>query len=111
MPPMPTETIATPAASRRLHTLPTALVAVVSFWLVLAEPAFAQAAGSNVEGFLQNIVDLLTGRIARLLAIIAVVLLGLSVLFGALDMRRAGSTILGIIIPFSAAWIVGQITG
>lgn len=81
------------------------------FWLGLFEPAFAQAAGSNVEGFLQNIVDLLTGNIARLIAIIAVVLLGLSVMFGLLDMRRAGSTILGIIIVFSAAWIVGQITG
>lgn len=98
-------------APRRGPKVTTAALAAASFWLLLAEPAFAQAAGSNVEGFLQNIVDLLTGRIARLLAIIAVVLLGLSVLFGALDMRRAGSTILGIIITFSAAWIVGQITG
>ena len=85
--------------------------ATLGFWLTLVEPAFAQAAGSNVEGFLQNVVDMLTGNIARLIAIIAVVLLGLSVMFGVLDMRRAGGTILGIIIVFSAAWTGGQITG
>lgn len=79
--------------------------------LVLFEPALAQTAGSNVEGFLQNIVDMLTGNIARLIAIIAVVLLGFSVMFGLLDIRRAGVIILGIVVVFSAAWIVGQITG
>lgn len=79
--------------------------------LVLFEPALAQTAGNNVEGFLQNIVDLLTGNIARLIAIIAVVLLGFSVMFGLLDIRRAGVVILGIVVVFSAAWVVGQITG
>jgi type IV secretory pathway VirB2 component (pilin) len=79
--------------------------------LVLFEPALAQTAGSNVEGFLQNIVDMLTGNIARLIAIIAVVLLGFSVMFGLLDIRRAGVVILGIVVVFSAAWVVGQITG
>ncbi|MBB3643879.1 type IV secretion system protein VirB2 [Rhizobium sp. BK619] len=39
----------------------------------LAEPAFAQAAG--VETVLQNIVDMLTGNIARLLAVIAVIII------------------------------------
>ena len=79
--------------------------------LALVEPALAQTAGNNVEGFLQNIVDLLTGNIARLIAIIAVVLLGFSVMFGLLDIRRAGVVILGIVVVFSAAWVVGQITG
>lgn len=79
--------------------------------LTLVEPALAQTAGNNVEGFLQNIVDLLTGNIARLIAIIAVVLLGFSVMFGLLDVRRAGVVILGIVVVFSAAWVVGQITG
>ncbi|MHC2296299.1 type IV secretory pathway VirB2 component (pilin) [Rhizobium mongolense] len=36
----------------------------------MVEPAFAQAAG--IETVLQNIVDMLTGNIARLLAVIAV---------------------------------------
>jgi len=79
--------------------------------LALVEPALAQTAGNNVEGFLQNIVDLLTGNIARLIAIIAVVLLGFSVMFGLLDIRRAGVVILGIVVVFSAAWVVGRITG
>lgn len=79
--------------------------------LGLVEPAWAQTAGSNVEGFLQNVVDLLTGNIARLIAIIAVVLMGFSVMFGLLDIRRAGVIVLGIVVVFSASWIVGQITG
>ena len=79
--------------------------------LALFEPALAQTAGANVESFLQNVVDLLTGNVARLIAIIAVVLMGFSVMFGLLDIRRAGVIILGIVVVFSAAWIVGQITG
>ncbi|MBY2922501.1 winged helix-turn-helix domain-containing protein [Rhizobium leguminosarum] len=49
-----------------------ALMAVVIV-ACLAEPAFAQAAG--VETVLQNIVDMLTGNIARLLAVIAVIII------------------------------------
>jgi type IV secretion system protein VirB2 len=37
--------------------------------VTMVEPAFAQAAG--IETVLQNIVDMLTGNIAKLLAVIA----------------------------------------
>ncbi|MFB2607534.1 TrbC/VirB2 family protein, partial [Rhizobium phaseoli] len=45
----------------------------------LVEPAFAQAAG--IETVLQNIVDMLTGNIARLLAVIAVIIICIAWMF------------------------------
>ncbi len=76
--------------------------------LISVQPAFAQA---NVEGLLQNVVDLLTGNTARLLAILAVVIVGILWMFGLFDLRRAAIVILGIIVVFGAAEIVGLITG
>jgi type IV secretion system protein VirB2 len=49
----------------------TLMAAVIIAFMV--EPAFAQAAG--IETVLQNIVDMLTGNIARLLAVIAVIII------------------------------------
>ena len=77
--------------------------------LGLVEPAFAQAA--NLQSMLQNIVNALTGEIARLLAIIAVILVGLAWMFGALDIRRAGIILVGIAIVFGASELVGTVTG
>jgi type IV secretory pathway VirB2 component (pilin) len=90
---------------------PAALLVAMAVALTLTqvEPALAQAA--NVEGMLQNIVDALTGGIARLLATIAVILVGLAWMFGALDIRRAGVVLVGIAVVFGAGELVGMITG
>lgn len=81
----------------------------------LHHPAFAQSVGGgvggNIESFLQNVVDLLTGNVARLLAVIAVVLVGVAWMFGQVDLRRAGVVVIGIIMIFSAVQIVSMITG
>lgn len=76
--------------------------------LILVQPAFAQA---NVEGLLQNVVDMLTGNTARLLAVLAVVVVGILWMFGLFDLRRAAIVVLGIIVVFGAAEIVNLITG
>lgn len=73
-----------------------------------ASPALASA---NVEGLLQNVVDMLTGNTARLLAVLAVVVVGILWMFGLFDLRRAAIVVLGIIVVFGAAEIVGLITG
>jgi type IV secretion system protein VirB2 len=80
---------------------------VLVLTLGIAEPALAQ----DVEGFLQNVVDLLTGNAARLLAIIAIVVVGICWMFGLFDLRRAAIVILGIIVVFGAAEIADMITG
>lgn len=92
-------------AVRRLGA---ALAIAAAASLVAAQPAFAQA---NVEGLLQNVVDMLTGNTARLLAVLAIVVVGILWMFGLFDLRRAAIVVLGIIVVFGAAEIVDLITG
>jgi len=77
--------------------------------IVMAQPALAQAAG--IETVLQNIVDLLTGNIARLLAVIAVIIICIAWMFGYMDLRRAGFWIIGIGGIFGATELVNTIVG
>ena len=88
-----------------------ALVGVVA--LATASPAFAQSAGvgGNIGAFIQNIIDLLNSNVIRGLAVIAIIITGIAWMFGHLDMRRAGTVVVGIIVIFSAAGIVDLITG
>ena len=81
--------------------------------LAAAEPAFAQSSGvgGNIGTFIQNIIDLLNSNVIRGLAIIAIILTGIAWMFGHLDMRRAGTVVVGIIVIFSAAAIVDMIVG
>ena len=75
--------------------------------LGLVEPAAAQ----NVEGLLQNVLDILTGNTARLLAVIAVVIMGILAMFGIFDFRRMAIVVVGIVVVFGAAEIVNLLTG
>ena len=84
-------------------------LAALALTIVFIEPALAQTA--NVEKVLQNIVDALTGNIAKLLATLAVIITGLAWMFGYLDLRRAGFVIMGVAILFGASEIVGTLTG
>lgn len=81
--------------------------------LAAVEPAFAQSSGvgGNVGAFIQNIIDLLNSNVIRGLAVIAVIITGIAWMFGHLDMRRAGTVVVGIIVIFSAAAIVDMIVG
>ncbi|MDH2092617.1 MULTISPECIES: TrbC/VirB2 family protein [Agrobacterium] len=81
------------------------MLAVVFFSAVMAEPAFAQSLG-GAESILETIVDALTGNIARLIAIIACILVGFGFLFGFVDLRTVGYFIVGAIILFGAREIV-----
>ena len=90
------------------HATVLTLLALVAM-TALIEPAAAQTA--NVEKVLQNIVDALTGNIAKLLATLAVIITGLAWMFGYLDLRRAGFVIMGVAILFGASEILGTLTG
>lgn len=96
---------ARPTRARRLCASGAIAVAATLF---LVQPAFASA---NVEGLLQNVVDMLTGNTARLLAVLAVVIVGILWMFGLFDLRRAAIVVLGIVVVFGAAEIVNLITG
>ena len=85
--------------------------AIACLSLTAAFGAAGPAAAQDVESLLQNVVDLLTGNTARLLAVIAVVVVGILWMFGLFDLRRAGVVILGVIVVFGAAEIVDLLTG
>jgi type IV secretion system protein VirB2 len=78
-----------------------------------ASPAFAQtgAVGGDLGSFVQNIIDLLNSGIVRGLAVIAVIVTGVIWMFGHIDLRRAGTVVIGIIVIFGASTIVDLITG
>ncbi|MET3794942.1 TrbC/VirB2 family protein [Aquamicrobium terrae] len=81
----------------------------VAIVMALIEPAFAQTA--NIETVLQNLVDLLTGNIAKLLAAIALIIICAAWMFGFMDIRRAGFWLLGIGGIFGANQLVNTIVG
>jgi type IV secretion system protein VirB2 len=84
-------------------------VMAAAIMVMMVEPAFAQAAG--IETVLQNIVTMLTGNIAKLLAVIAVIVICIAWMFGYMDLRRAGFWIIGIGGIFGATELVNTIVG
>ncbi|QND43916.1 Type IV secretory pathway AvhB2 protein (plasmid) [Rhizobium leguminosarum bv. viciae] len=92
-----------------LRPVATPLLMAAAIVACLVEPAFAQAV--SVETVLQNIVDMLTGNIARLLAVIAVIIICIAWMFGYMDLRRAGFWIIGIGGIFGATELVNTIVG
>ena len=77
-------------------------VAVVGmFWSVAA---FAQAAPGT--GPLRDLADLLSGTYAQLIALVAVIIIGIAAMFNKLSLRWALSLAAGIIIVVGASWIV-----
>ncbi|PDT06853.1 TrbC/VirB2 family protein [Rhizobium sp. M1] len=93
----------------QLRPMAASALMAVAIATCLVEPAFAQAAG--VETVLQNIVTMLTGNIARLLAVIAVIIICIAWMFGYMDLRRAGFWIIGIGGIFGATELVNTIVG
>ena len=77
--------------------------------LVLAEPSFAQS--SSAETMISTIITFLTGPVGKGLAVIALIVTGISWMFGAIDMRQAGGVAIGIIVVASAQTFVNLIWG
>lgn len=99
----------------KLRTGSRALAAPVAVTLLVLSmhPAVAQTAGGtgSLDTFLTNVVNMITGPTGQAIAIIAVALCGAGAMFGALSARTFGGVVLGCAIMFSAAWVVGKITG
>ncbi|WP_183901412.1 TrbC/VirB2 family protein [Rhizobium metallidurans] len=93
----------------RIRPLVASSVMATAVVFLMVEPAFAQSAG--IETVLQNIVTMLTGNIAKLLAVIAVIIICIAWMFGYMDLRRAGFWIIGIGGIFGATELVNTIVG
>jgi len=80
---------------------------------VVSDPAHAQTGGGqgDITTFLTNIVNLITGPAGKSIAILGICVAGIGALLGALSLRVVGGVILGIMMLFSASWIVTQIVG
>ena len=96
----------------KVHVRPFAAAFLMTavFAVAMTEPAFAQATG-GIETVLQNIVTMLTGNVAKLLATIAVIVVGIGWMFGYLDLRKTAYVVLGIGIIFGASQLVSTLSG
>ena len=65
----------------------------------------------DITTFLTNIVNLITGPAGKSVAVLGICVAGIGALLGALSLRVVGGVILGIMMLFSASWIVTQIVG
>lgn len=73
--------------------------------LAIAAPAYASGTGMPWEGPIQQVVDSLTGPVARAAGVIAIVLLGIGFAFtesGGI-VRKAVGVVLGLSCAFAAA--------
>lgn len=89
------------------------LILTAAAFTLAASPALAQSSGvgGDLGGFIQNIIDLLNSGVVRGLAVLAVIITGVVWMFGQIDLRRAGTVVIGIIVIFGASTIVDMITG
>ncbi|WP_336294020.1 TrbC/VirB2 family protein [Bartonella sp. CB169] len=78
-------------------------------FIALNDPAFAQGFG-KVESSLQKIVSALTGPIAKSIATISVVGVGIAWIAGYIEMRKAFFVCVGVGIVFGAPQIVTTLT-
>jgi type IV secretion system protein VirB2 len=78
--------------------------AVVVLIVSLAAPAYASGSGMPWEGPLEQIVDSITGPVARAAAVIAIVVAGTAIMFseGGGGVRKLAFVGLGIAVMFAA---------
>lgn len=72
--------------------------------IVIAGPAYASGSGMPWEGPLEQIVDSITGPVARAAAVVAIVIAGVTIIFseGGGGVRKLAFVGLGIAIMFAA---------
>ncbi|MCB0430712.1 MAG: TrbC/VirB2 family protein, partial [Flavobacteriales bacterium] len=83
------------------------LTPLLTFLIAMPQAAHAGPIGDAIT----YVVDILTGEVARSIAIIAVIILGFAALAGRLTGERAIQVIIGIAIVFGAATFVDEISG
>ncbi|WP_455465775.1 TrbC/VirB2 family protein [Bartonella sp. B39] len=82
--------------------------------IVVSNPSYASGAATdfgNLDGVLKQIVTMMTGGTARLIAIICVAAVGIGWMYGFIDLRKAAYCIIGIGIVFGAPTLVTKLTG
>ncbi|WP_306253316.1 TrbC/VirB2 family protein [Parvularcula sp. IMCC14364] len=80
------------------------LCILLLLFFVLLEPAYASGSGMPWEGPLQSILDSIEGPVARVIAVIIIVITGLTMAFGDMSggARRMIQIVFGLSIAFAA---------
>ncbi|WP_212112789.1 TrbC/VirB2 family protein [Bartonella queenslandensis] len=86
-------------------------VFVSDFSYAAPTPATGGGGLGNLDGVLGNIVTMMTGATARLIAIICVAAVGIGWMYGFIDLRKAAYCVLGIAIVFGAPTLVTKLAG
>lgn len=88
------------------------LAAVLLIALAIVAPDLAAAQGTDgITSMAENILEWLQGRFAKIVATIALIIVGFMAFTGRASVQLFVTVIIGIFIVFSAGWIVDQITG
>ncbi len=77
--------------------------------LSYAAPTASGGGLGNLDGVLGNIVAMMTGATAKLIAIICVAAVGIGWMYGFIDLRKAAYCVLGIAIVFGAPTLVSKL--
>lgn len=80
------------------------LAALAALFVCAAAPAYAAGSGMPWEGPLQQVVDSITGPVARAAAVIAIIVSGIGIIFGegGGGIRKLAFVGLGVAIMFAA---------
>ena len=98
--------------ARRLDARGFGAFALAATLMMVASPAFAQSGGgADPTSIVQAIVNIITGTLGKIIAVAAICIVGIGAMLGAFSARVAGGVILGVILIFSASWIVDQLLG
>ncbi|AQX18461.1 type IV secretion system protein VirB2 [Bartonella sp. CDC_skunk] len=95
------------------HIYYIAFALLLSMFAVLT-PAYANSAAAgmgNLDTVLRNIVTMMTGTTAKLIATICVAAVGIGWMYGVIDLRKAAYCVLGIGIVFGASALVTLLMG
>lgn len=89
-----------------------AIICMVALFVHVAfSLAVPDQAAAGVAEAIDKIIEYINSRVARSLAILAVMLLGMGWWFGQIDWKRAGGIIFGVGVVFGAAEFVDMIRG
>lgn len=95
---------------RRRNCLATSTLSAI-FSICLTEFAFAQAGGASPATMVQNICDFILGPFGQSLAILGIIAIGVSWMFGRASLGLVAGVVGGIVIMFGAAFLGSMITG
>ena len=79
--------------------------------LSLLSPDLFAASANPLEKGADYFLEILQNPMMRTLSVIAIIIVGLGLLFGRLDKRIAITIVVGILIIFSAEWFVDEFLG